>query len=226
MKNGYTHITVILDRSGSMESIRDDVIGGFNAFLAEQSGLPETATLTLVQFDTQNPYEVLHNFQLLSTVPQLTREVYVPRASTPLLDALGRGINDLEQTLGKMKEADRPEKVIFLIVTDGQENASREFNRRQVAEMISKHEEKDRWQFVYISADLAAIADSQQYNVQYARSLAFDKTGKGTRDAFKSVSKESARYRQEAAVAGAAPAPMQFSDEDRSLQEAEKQRKK
>ena len=95
----YTHIAVILDRTGSMESIRDDTIGGFNAFLNEQKQQPSKATLTLVQFDSQDPYEVIHQVKTIKEVPELTKETYVPRATTPLLDAIGRGINDLEKCL-------------------------------------------------------------------------------------------------------------------------------
>ena len=110
IKNDYTHISVILDRTGSMESIRDDTIGGFNAFLGEQKAQKGKATLTLVQFDSQDPYEVVHRFKPIKEVPELTRETYVPRATTPLLDALGRGINDLEKSLADMAKKDRPRK--------------------------------------------------------------------------------------------------------------------
>jgi len=129
---GYIHIAVILDRTGSMESIRDDTIGGFNAFLNEQKQQPGKATLTLVQFDSQDPYEVIHQVKTIQEVSELTRETYVPRASTPLLDAIGRGINDLEKSVADMKEGDRPSKVVFVVITDGQENASREFRRDQI----------------------------------------------------------------------------------------------
>lgn len=224
MKKDYTHITVILDRSGSMESIREDVIGGFNAFLGEQQRAPGMATLTLVQFDTQNPYEVLANFQLIGTVPPLTRELYVPRASTPLLDAIGRGINDLEATLAKMSEAERPEKIIFLIVTDGQENASREFTRAKVAELISMHEEKNNWQFVYISADLAAVREAESIQFRKEKVMAFDKTGKGTADAMRATSVRIAEFRNVDPSPSAAPS-LAFTDEDRAQQEAEKLRK-
>ena len=103
-----SHITVILDRTGSMDSIRDDVIGGYNAFLAKNQAAPGHATLTLVQFDSQDPYEVLQADTDLATVPPLTREQYVPRASTPLYDAIGRGILELEVALAKRRKADRP----------------------------------------------------------------------------------------------------------------------
>ena len=98
------------------------------------------ATLTLVQFDTQDPYEVIHKFKPIKEVPALTRETFVPRASTPLLDALGRGINDLESCLGQLKEEDRPARVVVVIVTDGQENSSREFRKDQIEKMVKDEE--------------------------------------------------------------------------------------
>src|SRR5919112_968795 len=114
MKEAYTHISVILDRTGSMESIRDDTIGGFNAFLKAQKTEPGEATLTLVQFDSQDPYEIVHRFRPLPEIPELTRETFVPRASTPLLDAMGRGINDLEKSLLELTENKRPSRVVMV----------------------------------------------------------------------------------------------------------------
>lgn len=93
MKADYTHIMVILDRSGSMQSIRDDTIGGFNGLLNDQKSAPGPATLTLVQFDTLGPFEVVHRFKALAEVPDLSLRNYAPRASTLLLDALGAGMN-------------------------------------------------------------------------------------------------------------------------------------
>jgi len=96
----------------------------------------------LVQFDSQDPYEVIHRFKPIAEVPELTRETYVPRASTPLLDAMGRGIIDLEKSLSELSEADRPAKVVMVVVTDGQENASREFRKEQIEKMIKEQIEK------------------------------------------------------------------------------------
>jgi len=123
-----------------MESIRDDTIGGFNTFLSEQKGQSGFATLTLVQFDSQDPYEVIHHFKPIDLVPPLM-ETYVPRASTPLLDALGRGVNDLAQNIAVHKEENRPAKVVFAVVTDGRENASREVRKVQVERMIRERTE-------------------------------------------------------------------------------------
>jgi hypothetical protein len=89
MKNDDTHITVILDRTGSMEALRDDPIGGFNAFLRQQKAEPGFATLTLVPFDSQDPYEVVHPFKAWAAVPELTRKTFVPRASTPTMGRHG-----------------------------------------------------------------------------------------------------------------------------------------
>lgn len=218
MKDNYTHITVILDRSGSMESIREDMIGGFNAFLKEQQGADGVATLTLVQFDTQAPYEVVHSFKLIQAVRPLTAATYVPRGGTPLLDALGRGINDLDATLARMGENDRPAKVVFVIVTDGMENASREFSRNQIARMIAEKQEVAGWNLVFLSADLAAIEEAEGMNVLYQRAMAFDKTAQGSKDAFQSVSANVARMRR-----GEAPNAA-FSPEDRAKQQAERRR--
>jgi len=195
VKHDYTHITVILDRTGSMESIRDDTIGGFNTFLKKQKAEPGAATLTLVQFDTQDPYEVVHHFQPIAKVPELTRDTYVPRASTPLLDALGRGVNDLEKCLGELREEDRPSKVVMVVVTDGQENSSREFRKGQIEKMVKERTEKDGWQFVFLSADLAAIGDAQAVGIAADAVLLFAKTGKGSADAWSSLAERTSEYR-------------------------------
>lgn len=195
MKKDYTHITVILDRSGSMESIRDDTIGGFNAFLKKQNAEKGTATLTLVQFDSQDPYELIHRFRPIGDVPELTRETFVPRATTPLLDAIGRGINDLEMSLGEIKKAALPSKVVFVVVTDGRENASREFRKDQIEKMIRERTEKSDWQFVFLSADLDAIGDAMAVGIHADAVLAFEKSGKGSQRAWESLSVRTSDYR-------------------------------
>lgn len=219
MKNDYAHITVILDRTGSMESIRDDTIGGFNAFLKEQQQQPGEATLTLVQFDSQNPYEVIHHFAPLAEVPELTRRTFVPRATTPLLDAIGRGINDLEQNLGKLAVPRQPARVVMVIITDGQENASREFDKKQIERMIQEKQSAD-WQFVFLSADLAAIGEALSSGMHDASVMGFDKTSLGTSAAFASTSSRISDYR------AARSKNVSFSDEDRAEHDIERQRGK
>jgi hypothetical protein len=213
VKETGTHLSVILDRTGSMESIRDDTIGGFNAFLDEQKKQPGEATLSLVQFDTRDPFEVIHDFKPIGNVPGLTRETYVPRASTPLLDAVGRGINDLEARLAKLPAKKRPGKVVVVIVTDGQENSSREFNKDQIEKMIKEHEEKDGWQFVFLSADLGAFQDAHGYGIRMGKRIFFDKSAMGTGRVWASVSTRVSQYRQGGA------AEVEFKQEDRDKQE-------
>ena len=195
MKQDYTHITVILDRTGSMESIRDDTIGGFNAFLNSQKAEPGTATLTLVQFDSQDPYEVIHRFRPIDEVPELTRETYVPRAGTPLFDALGRGINDLEHSLSELEEGARPSKVVFAVVTDGQEDSSREFRKAQIESMIKEKSERDNWQFVFLSADLAAINDATDVGIHIDSVLLFARNSEGSNAAWRSFAERVSDYR-------------------------------
>jgi len=195
MKSDYTHISVILDRSGSMESIRDDTIGGFNGFLKDQKSQPGEATLTLVQFDSQDPYEVVHQFMRIQDIPDLNRETFVPRGGTPLLDALGRGINDLEKSIAGMKEGERPSKVLFAIITDGQENESREFSKDQIVKMIKKRRETDQWQFAFLSADLNAIDDAMSYGIQPQATLAFKRTAKGAAGAWAALSSRTTDFR-------------------------------
>jgi hypothetical protein len=218
LKTDDVHIAVILDRTGSMQDIRDDTIGGFNAFLKHQKAEPGKATLTLVQFDSQDPYEVVHQFRPLAEVPELTRETFVPRASTPLLDAMGRGINDLEESLDKLPAKTRPARVIMVVITDGQENASREFTKGQVEKMIKAKQKKDDWQFVFLSADLAAIGDALKSGVHAASAMSFDKTARGTASAWHSTSARIADFRSARCQSVA------FKEEDRSKQDSEKKR--
>jgi Mg-chelatase subunit ChlD len=188
MKKDYSHIHGILDRSGSMSAIRDDVVGGFNTYVVQQKQGPGDTTLSLIQFDSQDPYEVVHDFQPLAATPALTAQTYVPRANTPLLDALGRGIADLEGRLGKLPEDQRPEHLFFVIITDGMENASREYTRAQVEKMIQEKTQKEAWDFIYLSADFGAVQEARDMGIAHDRSLFFDKSGAGVRQAMSSAS--------------------------------------
>jgi len=215
------HISVVLDRTGSMESIRDDTIGGFNSFLAEQQAQPGATTLSLVQFDSQAPFEVLQAFTPVAAVPALTRETYVPRGGTPLFDAIGRGIIDLDARLAAMPEGERPSRIVFAIVTDGQENASREFTGDQVRGMIASHRQAG-WQFVFLSADENAIRNGRSVNVGEDFSYSVAKTARGSQDLWRSAGSRTALYCRSAAP------DMNLADEKaarlRELEEERRQR--
>lgn len=176
MKTGYTHIHIILDRSGSMQDVREATVAALNQFLEKQRAEKGSATVTLVQFDSQNPYEVLCDFADIAHAPQLTMQTYVPRASTPLLDAMGMGIMALEGALAHMPEEARPEFNVFVVMTDGMENASREYTFDRVAEMLKKKIDDDKWEVVYLSASLDAVKEARAMGIERDRTLYFDKT--------------------------------------------------
>ena len=193
MSKNYTHIHVVLDRTGSMEVIRDDTIGGFNSFLKEQQDLPGKATMTLVQFDSLDPYEVVTDFKELGRVKKLNGQTYVPRAATPLLDAIGRSINDVESKISKMN--DKPDGVIIAVITDGQENSSLEFNLKQVKKMI-KEKQEEKWQFAFLSADLNSINDAIAMGIPQVATMAYGANSEGVSNMYSSVSASVANYRK------------------------------
>ncbi len=213
-KKDSVHIAVILDRTGSMEVIRDDTIGGFNTFLKDSQRDLKGATFTLAQFDSENAYEVLADCVNIADVKPLTRETYVPRACTPLLDAIGRGINDLEV---KAKDAT---KVVMAIITDGQENASREFRLDKIKEMIKEKQDKNKWQFVFLSADLASVNDALSYGIAAASSMAYDPNSQGTQDAYYSLTSSVRAY-----ATSQTRGNLAFTQKDRDQQKNEKKRK-
>ena len=183
-----TDITVVLDRSGSMASIAGDVIGGLNTFVRAQAQVEGEACFTLVQFDDQ--YEVVHAHVAVQDVPPLTAQTYVPRGSTALLDAIGRTIVATGARLAMMAEADRPQAVIFALQTDGLENASREFSRQQVFDMIRHQEAHYAWQFVFLAADQDAIAEGATMGFASASALDYDKDGEGVSALYSAISEK------------------------------------
>ena len=193
MRNDLTEIVVILDRSGSMSQIRDDTIGSFNTFLEDQKKEPGFANFTLVQFDDK--YEVVHEGKTIQEVPALTSETFVPRGSTALLDAIGRTINEVGARLSGMDESDRPGKVIFSILTDGQENHSVEFTRSKIFEMISHQRKEYNWEFIFLSADENGIQDAQSMGISGANVALYAHSAKGIRSANYAVSHAVSSYR-------------------------------
>ena len=148
-----TKLWFLLDRSGSMSSLTEDVIGGFNAFIAEQAQEPGSVHLTLVQFDTQAPFEIIHNAARIEEVPPLTTDVYRPRGTTPLLDAIGDLIQHADRRIEARSLDHQPaEDQLVVIFSDGLENASHHFDRARVAELISKRQEAG-WEFVFMGAN-------------------------------------------------------------------------
>jgi len=148
----YTDITLVLDRSGSMQSIKDDTVGGFDAFVAEQRSLPGRCAVSLVQLD--NEYEEVYTGRPIAEVPGLS---LVPRGPTAMLDAIGRAVNATGARPAAMPEDARPGTVIVGIMTDGLENASREFTYPMVKALIEQQERVHGWTFMYMGANQDAI---------------------------------------------------------------------
>lgn len=213
MKKDFTDITIVLDRSGSMLNVQTDTIGGFNAYIESQRQLPGECVVSLVQFDDQ--YEPLYSSKSVKDVPLLTTETFVPRGWTALLDAIGRTINETGRRLAGMAENQRPEKVLFVILTDGIENASKEFTRQKVFEMIGHQRSTYLWDFVFIGANQNAIQTGGSLNIGANSSMTYAANAIGTKSAFASVSAYTSNTRS---VSGAAAGASSFSAEDREKQ--------
>lgn len=207
MKQGYTHISVVLDRSGSMQSTKDDAEGGFNSFLVAQKAVPGEATISLAQFD--DVYETVYEMRPLLDAPRL---VLSPRNNTALLDAIGQTINVLGSKLSEMPEAQRPEKVIVVIITDGQENASRHFTSAQINDLITHQRDVYKWEFVFIGSNQDAISTASALGISARSSLTYANNAAGNAAAYTSLAKATTALRSGDAVC------MLFSDEDRQEQ--------
>lgn len=186
-KANLTEIVCIVDRSGSMDIIRDDAIGGFNAFVAEQKEIPGEAHLSLVLFNEQ--YEVPIDHVDLQQVAPLDRKTFVPRGNTALLDAMGQTIDAVGKRLAATAEEERPAKVIVVVLTDGEENASRLYSRRAVFDRIAQQREHYAWEFVFLAANQDAIESATALAIDAACAIDFTPDREGTRTGFTSISK-------------------------------------
>lgn len=165
----YTHIAVLLDRSGSMQSIKSDTEGGFKTFLDEQKSQAGKATIALSQFDTQ--YDVVYGPRDIQTAPDLVLE---PRGGTALLDGMGRFIVETGEFLARLPEDERPGNVIFVTITDGEENSSKEWTRDRVFAKVKEQTDTFGWTFLFLAANQDAIAAGAAVGVSASTSLTYD----------------------------------------------------
>lgn len=187
MKKDYTHISMILDRSGSMKDLIKDAIGGFNSFLTNQKSISGQATMSVVQFDDK--YEILHDFKLIKDVPELNLDTYIPRGMTALIDAIGRTIESTGKHLESLREEDRPEKVIVVIITDGIENASKLYEPCKIKEMIEHQSSVYGWQFTFIGSNQDAILSARNLGIAGAAALTYDPNQQGTKASYDALSR-------------------------------------
>lgn len=216
MKKRYTDITIVLDRSGSMESRKHDVIGGLNQFLKEQQQVKGEATITLIQFDHE--YSKVYEGINIQHAPLLNTVTYFPRGSTALLDAIGKAIHETGNRLNRLREEDKPDKVIFVIQTDGEENSSSEFNRAKIYEMIGHQRGVYKWEFVFLGANQDAIAEAKRLNICTDASMTYANNSHGLSCGYASLSQSVTKVRE------GKNEWVAFSEEDRKKQgESEKE---
>lgn len=201
--SNYTHIVLIIDRSGSMQSIQSDAQGAVNSFIEAQKEVPGKATFTLVQFDTV--YDILQENVNIQNVEPYT---LYPRGGTALLDAWGNTFNRTGEFLAGLPEDERPGKVVVAIVTDGHENSSCEFTYSQIKEMTEKQRNEFAWEVIFLAANQDAVAVGGQLGVARGSSLTYAASGAGAQSSFASLTNAVVNYR-------GTGKSVEFSEEDR-----------
>jgi len=193
MKKGYTLIAFVLDRSGSMESIRDDTIGGVNRYFQSQREQPGECAVTLAQFDDE--YELIYNCVPIAHVAPRTRENYVPRNWTALYDAMARTIDETGAKLRALPEHERPERVLFVTMTDGFENKSRFHTAETVRGRIERQRNTYKWEFVFLGANQDAILSAQKLGISAGATMTYAANTLGTASVMDSLTAHSNAYR-------------------------------
>ena len=186
MKKNLTEIVFILDRSGSMAGLEADTIGGFNAMIEKQRKEPGEAIVSTVLFD--NECEVIHDRVPLDRVPALTEREYFVRGCTALLDAVGGAIRHIGNVHKYAREEDRPEKTLFVITTDGMENASRRFTYDRLKAMIERQKEKYGWEFLFLGANMDAAREAARFGIGADRAANYHADSEGTNVIYETVS--------------------------------------
>ena len=185
MKKNLTELVFILDRSGSMSGLEKDTIGGFNAMIEKQRKEPGEAVISTVLFD--NETEVIHDRIPLDRVPRLTEKEYYVRGCTALLDAVGGAIHHIGNVHKYAREEDRPEKTLFVITTDGMENASRRYTYDKVKSMIARQRERYGWEFLFLGANIDAAREAARFGIRADCAADYHADSMGTEAVYESV---------------------------------------
>ena len=173
-----TEIVFILDRSGSMSGLEKDTIGGFNSMLKKQRKEPGEAVVSTVLFDHEN--QVIHDRVAIADVPELTDEEYFVRGNTALLDAVGGAIHHIGNIHKYARKEDVPEKTLFIITTDGMENASRRYSYDMVKRMIERQKERYGWEFIFLGANIDAAAEAKRFGIDASMAANYHCDPEGT----------------------------------------------
>ena len=186
MKKNLTEIVFILDRSGSMAGLEDDTIGGFNAMIEKQKREDGEALVSTVLFD--NDCEVIHDRVDIQRIEPMTRNEYYVRGCTALLDAVGGAIHHIGNVHKYAREEDRPEKTLFVITTDGMENASRKYTYDRLKTMIERQKEKYGWEFLFLGANIDAAKEAARFGIGADRAANYHADSIGTAVIYEAVS--------------------------------------
>lgn len=198
MKKNFTELVFILDKSGSMSGLENDTIGGFNSMLEKQKAVDGECRITTVLFD--NSYTLLHDRIDIHAVSPMTNTEYFVGGSTALLDAIGLTINKLVSVQRNTAEDYRADKVMFVIITDGEENSSREYSADKVRSMIEHEKEKYGWEFIFLGANIDAVQTAQRFGIDADRAVDYIPDAKGTQLNFEAMAETVACYRMTGAV--------------------------
>lgn len=187
MKNNITELVFILDRSGSMAGLEADTIGGFNAMIAKQKKQAGKAYVSTILFD--NTSEVLHDRISLENVKPITENDYYVRGCTALLDAIGGAINHISNIHKYARKEDVPQHTMFVITTDGMENASHNYSIKKIKRMIEDKKKKHSWEFLFIGANIDAISTAKSFGISENRAVNYKHDSKGTQLVYENIEK-------------------------------------
>jgi len=194
MKKGLTELVFILDKSGSMGGLEKDTIGGYNSMLEKQKAVPGECLITTVLFD--NDYELLHDRIDIRAVSPITEKEYAVGGSTALLDAIGRTIHKIGNAQRNTADDYRAEKVMFVIITDGEENSSREYSAEKVKAQIQRQKEKYDWEFIFLGANIDAVETAGRFGIAPDRAQNYHADSEGTALNFRVMSDAVATFRE------------------------------
>ena len=198
MKKNLTEIVFILDRSGSMSGLELDTIGGFNSLIRKQQKEEGEAYVSTVLFDDRT--EVLHDRIDIRKVKPMTENEYYVRGCTALLDAIGGAIQHIGNVHKYAREEDRPEKTLFIITTDGMENASREYSYKKVRDMIQRQKDKYGWEFLFLGANIDAVAEAGRLGINADRAVNYECDSVGTEVNYRVLSEAVMKVRKKEAL--------------------------
>ena len=185
MKKNLTELVFILDRSGSMAGLEDDTIGGFNAMIEKQKSEPGEAYVSTVLFD--NECDVIHDRVDIQKIAPMTRKEYYVRGCTALLDAVGGAIHHIGNVHKYARDEDRPEKTLFVITTDGMENASRKYSYDRLRAMIERQKEKYGWEFIFLGANIDAAKEAARFGISEENAANYHADSTGTAVVYEAV---------------------------------------